>query len=203
MFEINKLNFNKVYEGIYVMNSFYKDPHLILDLFDKVSPSPFKWSLNSKNLINFSDLRHVFRHPDFLQVTQNLKEYFKIDSAKTHHDVVQTNIFKMNCKSFNDYKNNYWMPHDDDIDGLKYTFIIYLNKKGCDGTNFYDTDNFDYHKDSEHAKPWVDKKNFKLLYNVKSQFNMCVAFKTNLLHGMAINSDEFFNDFRINQVTFL
>ena len=37
MFEINKLNFNKVYEGVYVMNSFYKDPHLILDLFNKIT----------------------------------------------------------------------------------------------------------------------------------------------------------------------
>ena len=202
MFETNKLSFNKVYEGVHVMDSFYKDPHSILNLFNELCPSPHKWDLNSKNLIHFSDLRHKFKHNDSLQTNQNLKNYFNIDSAKIH-DTVQTNIFRMNCRSFNDYQNNYWMPHYDDTDGVRYTFIVYLNKKGCDGTNFFTTDNFDYAKEDEHTKPWVDKQNFKLLYNVKSQFNMCVAFKANLLHGMAINSDEFFNHFRINQVTFL
>ena len=47
MFEINKLNFNKVYEGVYVMNSFYKDPHLILDLFNKYG---------SKNIYNIIEI---------------------------------------------------------------------------------------------------------------------------------------------------
>ncbi len=50
---------------------------------------------------------------------------------------------------------------------------------------------------------WVHKKNFKLSYTYKPEFNDIFIFSGDILHGMNITSDRFFYESRINQVFFI
>ena len=49
----------------------------------------------------------------------------------------------------------------------------------------------------------MHKKNFKLSYTYKPEFNDIFIFSGDILHGMNITSDRFFYESRINQVFFI
>ena len=204
MFEINNLNFKKLNSTlpIYTMNNFYKNPDEVLFYLNDNPPYPHKWSFNTNNLNYFSDLRHNFNHEDLTKVTKELITYFKILNKKPNTKVL-TNIFRMNCLNFNNFNDNYWAPHYDDVDGEEMTFLIYFNLNGCDGTNFYNLKQPLQTSSREHDRPWHSKTYYDLILNVKSKYNMCLAFNSNILHGMAINSNRFFSEFRVNQAIFI
>lgn len=202
MFETNNLNFKKInnFFPIYEMENFYKNPNEILIYLNQNPPFPHKWYLNTNNLNYFSDLRHEILNNDIEIVEKKLINYFNL-KGKEPKKTLRTNLFRMNCSSFNDYKNNYWYPH---TDFGQMTFIIYLNPNGCDGTNFYSQEKEFKIDFEEHNNPWVSKSIYKLLLNVPSKYNKCIAFETeNFLHGMAINSGKFFKKFRLNQPIFI
>ena len=202
MFELNRLDFRQINKSlpVYVMNNFYQNPDEILFYFNSTPPHPHKWALNTNNLNYFSDLRHNFNHADMKNVTERLISYFNLEGKKPHTKVT-TNVFRMNCTKFNNYKDNYWAPHTDDLDGEVMTFLIYFNLEGCDGTNFYNAKRKFVGR--EHDSPWCSKNFYDLLLNAPSQYNMCLAFNTNITHGMAINDNTFFNKFRLNQAIFI
>jgi hypothetical protein len=129
------------------------------------------------------------------------KEIERICKQKTAQPgQVITNCIQFYNKDFNNYKNNYWGPHED----LGYTALIYLNNFDCPGTNIYNRLEEDVWETPEHYDPWRPKDKFELVYTVESKFNRMVLFDGKLLtHGMAIDDDTFFFKTRINQAVFL
>lgn len=198
LFENNDLNIKKIKQDVFFMKNFYKNPNDILNYLDQHEPVLHK--ANDSNSLNnkfFTDKRHGLKNEDVIPTEINLITYFKRNNEPKGY--VITNIFKMLDKNFNDYKNNYWRPHKDKND---FVCIVYLNSPGCDGTNLYEDSTFTSKK-KEHEEPWVNKKNFKLSYTYKPEFNDIVIFSGDILHGMNISSDRFFNESRINQVFFI
>jgi len=205
IFKLNELNFKKVHEylPIYAMDNFYENPNQIVNFFHTYPPYPHRWGLDTNNFKFFTDLRHIFKIPEFNKIEEKLMNYFNVKGFTPSNEIL-TNVFRMNCKIFNDYKNHYWFPHVDysEDENSKMAFVVYLNSDGCDGTNFY-TQIKEIEK-NEHGLPWHPKNAYKLLFNFPSKYNRCLAFeRKNLLHGMAVNSDKFFSQFRINQSIFL
>ena len=56
---------------------------------------------------------------------------------------------------------------------------------------------------SEHQEPWRNKKEWKLIHSIPQKFNRLVLFDgLKFTHGLAMNEDHYFNDYRLNQVMF-
>lgn len=201
MFEVNNLKITKVSEkhSLYEIENFYKDPNEIYNFLNSFGPQVHKFGEEgSKNTIDFLDLRHTFFHEDFLKTEKIIYNTLNRDS-KNCKGLVGTNLFKILKKT--DLENKYWSPHTDS--GI-WTFIIYFNKNGCDGTNIYKLKSGEHDNSFiEHLDPWKDKTNYELIYNFKSSYNKAVIFPCHYLHGMAISSEKFYNEFRINQVFFI
>ncbi len=198
LFENNDLDIKKIKQDVFFMKNFYKNPDDIVNYLSQHKPVLHK--ANDSNSLNnkfFTDKRHLIKNQDVIPTETNLITYFKRYSKPKGY--VATNIFKMLDKNFNDYKNNYWQPHKDKND---FVCIIYFNNPGCDGTNLYEDSSFKSKK-NEHEEPWVHKKNFKLSYTYKPEFNDIFIFSGDILHGMNIASDRFFYESRINQVFFI
>lgn len=201
MFESNEINLkciNKKY-ALFEMENFYKDPMEVLNFILKHPPHMHKeGEKNSLNGINFNDLRHIIRSEEFILTEKKLYNYLKIPFLKNILDNnIFTNLFK-NLKK-QDYINNYWWPHEDHC---TWTGLIYLNLEECDGTNIYKRLERN-EGEIEHANPWQNKKKFKLIENFKSKFNKLIVFPGEVTHGMAVNSEKFFNTYRLNQVIFI
>jgi len=198
LFENNNLEFKKIKENVFCMKNFYKDPDNVLNFFDQHEPVLHKANeRNSFNNIFFLDKTHFLKNEDVIQTELNLIKYFGRNNLPKGYLV--TNIFKMLDENFNDYENNYWRPHKDND---QFVCIVYLNKPGCDGTNLYEDSSFTSEK-NEHEEPWINKKNFKISFTYKPEFNDIFVFSGNILHGMNISSNRFFNESRINQVFFI
>jgi len=184
---------------VYIVDDFYKYPD---EVFQFILSNPKKrwkdWDTLSYNGIHFLDERHNFYDERLLDVCSKLE-------TLCGEKVVQPGRVVTNCmtfynKEFNNYKDNFWGPHND----LGYTALIYLNKETCEGTNFYKQVAEDPWDTPEHFDPWRSKDKYQLIDTIESKFNRMVLFNgLKLTHGMSINSDRFFNDLRINQVVFL
>lgn len=203
MFEFNPLDDIKIQEingsRLYVKDNFYKNPYEVLDLLKQTRPKLWKsQDVPSYNGIHFLDSRHDFYHKDMLPVN---KEIEKICGQKTAQPgQVITNCIQFYNIDFNDYKKNFWGPHED----LGYTALIYLNDFDCPGTNFYNRLEQDVWNTPEHFEPWRPRYKFEVIHTVESKFNRLVLFDgEKLTHGMAINDDRFFSQTRINQAIFL
>jgi len=199
VFEINNFNLLKVNEYFYEMDNFYKNPHEVNSFFDSVAPVIHKWSeKDSLNTHDFLDCQHHVVAEEFKETEKKIYNLFNRDCKNIKGDII-TNFTKFqNIKE--DYKNNYWWPHQDDN---FYNCIIYLNEDPCDGTNIYEKINEHDNVGTEHSTPWQKKENFKLLCNIKSKFNKLVVFRSNLIHGLAYDNNKFKNKFRKNQVIFI
>jgi hypothetical protein len=201
MFESNEINLkciNKKY-ALFEMENFYKNPIEVLKYTIAHTPYIHKnGEKNSLNGIDFLDLRHAFDSNEFLITEKKLYNYLKIPFLRNSPDKnIRTNMFQ-NLKK-QDYINNYWWPHEDHC---TWTGLIYLNPEECDGTNIYER--FERNEgEIEHANPWQNKKKFKLIENFKSKFNKLIVFPGKVTHGMAVNSEKFFNTYRLNQVIFI
>jgi len=203
VFELNILDDIEVKEingtHLYIKDNFYKNPYEIVNLLNVTPAKPWKeWSHPSYNTIHFLDSRHDFYHNEMLPVNSVLENLCGQHSAQPGQIV--TNCIQFYDKDFNDYKNNYWGPHED----LGYTALIYLNDFECPGTNFYNRLQEDIWTTPEHFDPWRAKEKFELIYTVQAKFNRMVLFDGQALtHGMAIEDDLFFDQTRINQAIFL
>ncbi len=197
MFEINNLQQLSKNNFCYEMKNFYKNPDEVCDILHKEKPYIHKWEeKNSLNTVDFIDCRHNFISNEFKETEKKIYKFLKKDDQHVQ-GLVTTNFIKFfNLKD--EYKNNFWWPHTDD---QSYNCIIYLNKDGCDGTNIYAQ--LKENQGTEHSNPWQRKDKYKLMQNIKSEYNKLVIFRSNLFHGLAYNEHKFHDKFRKNQVIFI
>lgn len=197
MFEINSLDNIKQNNLCLEMTNFYKDPDSICNLLNDKKPHIHKWGeKNSLNTIDFLDCRHEFFSESFRKTEKKIYKFLK-ENEENAKGKVLTNFTKFfNIK--NNFKKNYWWPH---TDNSLYNCIIYLNKDPCDGTNIYIQ--LKNNEEKEHSKPWQNKKNYKIIQNIKSKYNKLVIFRSCLHHGLAYNNNNFIKKFRKNQVIFI
>lgn len=184
---------------LFVVDNFYKNPDGVLDLIEAQPAKKWKdWDKPSYNGEYFLDHRHDF-------VNEQSKIYNTFFESITGQKIAQPGRIVTNCmefydKKFNNYQEHYWGPHND----LGYTGLVYLNKIESEGTNFYTRIAEDLWDTPEHFEPWRLKKRYKLEYHVPAKYNRLVLFDgETLCHGMAVNSNTFFNKKRINQAIFL
>ena len=202
MFEFNSLDKVSVQEvagtRVYIKDNFYKNPTEVVDVLHRTRSNYWKsWDQPSFNGIHFADKRHDFYSEDLLEVNKQLEDICGQKTAQPGQ--VVTNCIQFFDRSFNDYKNNYWGPHED----LGYTALIYLNNFDCPGTNFYTRLKEDVWETPEHFEPWRSKEKFEILHTVESKYNRMVLFDGKALtHGMAIDNGLFFDTMRINQAIF-
>jgi hypothetical protein len=198
----------------YYIDNFYKDPDAVVDLINANKPTKFlgtvvpsgfsKANLNGEH---FTDERHYIDCPELEFVYHYLSHIIQFPPYE-NPQILQTNYQKLTTRSFNDWRNNYWYPHLD----FGWTAIVYLNKNGCDGTNLYSykgesrvvkKDNVPWIPiANEHETPWQPKSDWQVIQNIKGVYNRCAIFNGNIYHGMAVNSDQLFEEHRLNQVMF-
>ena len=187
--------------SVYYIDDFYKNPDLLLERLEYEPVKKWKPHLNPNghNGQKFFDGRHLYKDENFKSVTDFLTTITKQEVEGPTE--IFTNIFQMNPDSFNDFENNYWMPHLDE----GYNAIIYLNQlPPHNGTNIYasheDQEAFDV---QEHEEPWRPKSKWDHIYTITAKFNRLVLFDgKKLFHGMAVDDDMFVHNTRLNQVVF-
>tara|TARA_B100001105_G_C22312908_1_gene408931 strand:- start:275 stop:919 length:645 start_codon:yes stop_codon:yes gene_type:complete len=192
---------------IFYIDNFYKNPDMVVDFLEK-QPSGFHdpghdpdhENLNGKY---FHDLRHEVCLKDMENVTVYLSKLCNRNFLFHERNRVKTNKTKFKLCKFNDYKNNFWHPHQDD----GYTAIIYLNKNDEEcGTNLYEIISPDLDDSfGEHVTPWRDKSKWSIIKTITPKYNSCVIFDAlKFYHGMNICNDKYFGDeYRLNQVVFM
>lgn len=208
MFELNQhmnIMVDHLYDSpIFTIDNFYKDPDSIVNYL--LSQEAKLWKMGeefqpSHNGIYFEDRKHQIESKEIEPAYYFLQS---ICQQNIHYlEDIDTNVTRFKKDPFNDYKNNYWIPHRD----LGYTAIIYLNKGDEEsGTNLYEclVDGEPPEEYSEHYYPWRSKEKYKLLKSLKPKYNRMVMYDgLRFLHGANICNDDYFNEtYRINQVYF-
>jgi len=205
MLEINpnyiQSNKNILGTSLIVVDNFLLNPNKLVEYLYKNQPANL-WKHNEKPSNNgnyFIDKRHVIQGEKVTAYNKHIKKLLnKSNQILAFPDSVYSNFTRFTSRKFNDYYNNYWYPHVDD----GYNAILYLNTNGCSGTNIYSYLHNDQYNQPEHYQPWRRKSNYVLEFNIESAYNRLVLFDGQLVHGMAINNDNFFSTERINLVTF-
>ncbi len=216
IWEINDLsNMNhEMFEGthIWYMDNFYKYPDLVLERITSETPPIWKSEdKNTFNSIHFEDRRHLILVEELEEVYNKVGQLINsLDPGRGHTDdygYLTTNhtIFYKDLESlkFNDYKSNWWWPH---IDG-GYNGICYLNKNANNeiSTNLYRRIKSDPHYSGvpEHRRPCIPFEYWDRIASFRGKFNRFVLFDgRNYFHGMNIEDDKYFHEFRVNQVFF-
>ena len=207
MFEIRKDIEVKeeIFNGskIFTIDNFYEDPDAILDY--ALNPLPPLWKMEdqpSYNNVYFED-----RHSEIFCKEVEPVFYFLQSLCKqdfNNFGEFEANVSRFKKDSFNDYKNCYWIPHND----IGYGAIVYLNKDDTkSGTNFYeclDPENEPPEDITEHQDPWRPKEKYKVIKHIEPKYNRMVLYDgMRFLHGMNICNDDYFSDtYRVNQVYF-
>jgi hypothetical protein len=193
---------------IFYMDNFYKYPDLVLkEILSKEPPVWKEFDKNTFNMIHFEDRRHMIKYDSLINVYEKLGSFIEKNdpgrgkSQDSGRLVTNHTLFYKN--NFNDYKTCWWWPHVDS----GYNGIVYLNYDSDNeiGTNLYREAIYDPLHDAlpEHKRPWIDKSYWTRIASFKSSFNRFVMFDgAKYYHGMNIDSDRYFNEFRINQVFF-
>jgi hypothetical protein len=181
---------------IYTIDNFYKYPNDVLNFIDSQRLTLWKsWETPSYNGTHFIDCRHDFTDFRLSKIDQILEGL--CDQQISQPCRIVTNKIKFINYNFNDYFNNYWAPHRD----LGYTGIVYFNSSG---TNLYEQIADDKWNDPEHAAPWRLKSKYRLIKTLNAKFNRMILFDgAKFLHGMDIQNDEYFKNYRFNQAFFL
>jgi len=189
---------------IITIKNFYKHPYGVLEFIQDHEPTIYKRNeTNSHNKREFLDQRHEIKTKDITPVYQYLTQFDLGDPIG--QDVIVSNVIQFFNPTFNDYKNNFWWPHQDE----GFNAICYLNHGKFVGTNIYkpltNPARLKLFRRSfgEHYNPWESKTKWEVIKTVDSEFNKLVIFDgCRYYHGMAIEDDRFFNETRINQVFF-
>jgi len=205
-FEISK-NFTvreEIFDNskIIYIDNFYEYPDELVSFLLTVE-QPKLWKEHdtpSYNSVHFLDYRHAFKDSNVEVVGDTLANICGQHYVGINRDIVVTNCTKFLDIEFNDYKNNFWLPH---IDFEGYIGIIYLNPNTKQGTNLYEQLEDDTYEGPEHYQPWRPAKKYKVIKTLEGVFNRVVLFDAGyFLHGMAVENDDYFTQFRLNQVLF-
>ena len=207
MFEIRKDIEVKeeIFNGskIFTIDNFYEDPDAILDY--ALNPLPPLWKMEdqpSYNNVYFEDRHSEIFCKEVEPVFYSLQSLCKQDF--NNFGEFEANVSRFKKDSFNDYKNCYWIPHND----IGYGAIVYLNKDDTkSGTNFYeclDPENEPPEDITEHQDPWRSKEKYKVIKHIEPKYNRMVLYDgMRFLHGMNICNDDYFGEeYRVNQVYF-
>jgi len=202
MFEISLKNMTSyMFNGskVFEIENFYQNPNLVINYILSNDPLVWKsWDQPSYNGHFFSDLRHNITDERFVSVSTILEKL--TGQLVTEPKKILTNYTKFYYNSFNNYKQNFWAPHED----LGYTAIVYLNKYTGPGTNLYERSGLDYWTMPEHYEPWRNRKKYKIIKTFEAKFNKLILFDGNrFCHGMAIEDETFFETYRFNQAIFM
>jgi hypothetical protein len=187
--------------NFFIIDNIFKDPYTIRETIIKNEPD-YLWKGEQKPSYNgkyFVDKRQRFQHDSIGQIQHLISNLCKQECMS--RNTLFTNMTLFVDRSFNDYKNNFWWPHKDH----GYNGIVYMDLENNSGTNLYKTNKTtinNYNPGIEHYDSWKSKEDFDLIYTFESKFNRLVVFDGNIPHGMAIDSDTFFNKPRINLVSF-
>jgi hypothetical protein len=185
--------------AIYVADDFYSNPEQVIDILQSNQPTVHHYVPNSKNGVEYDDLRHEIKCSFISQLT--------MDISHIHGQVpiTTTDLYSNMWKSYKEipYKTHYYYPHRDE----GYTAIIYLNDYGCEypGTNLYEPncDISEHLLHHQHIKPWRSKDNWNLIYTIPAKYNRLVLFNGNLFwHGMSVFDSRWTDHYRMNQVIF-
>lgn len=192
---------------IYYIDNFFKTPDDVVKFLDETptrmhKPEKMPSYLKDINSIEFSDIRHVLKVEGVSKVCKYLQELCGQEPVHDA-DLLMTNMIRFFKTPYNDYKNNFWWPHNDN----GYTGLIYLNKDDTlNGTNLYKYEIIDkfLEYECEHSHPWRNKNHYSILKTIETKYNRCVLFDGfKFLHGMNIENDRYFNDeYRRNMVFF-
>ena len=201
IWELNNKNYTvDICNGtkVYTIHDFYKYPDKIVDFILDYEPHYHKGDVKpSFNGVAFHDWRHHLEVDDLKEVINFLQSICK--QKPLFDNWVCTNCFKLVDKKFNNYRDNYWWPHED----YGYTSLVYLNKFSYPGTNLYSPVIPPNYNQIEHYVPWQSKKKWVLKKNLIAEYNKLVLFDgLNNPHGMDISSDLFYHHVRLNQVFF-
>ena len=211
IFEINDLSDIEVYEfdnsKIYCKDNFYKYPHKVIQYLNERHPPLWKIEQEgSRNTIDFEDRRHQINHNDMVKIYLKLSDLCGQYAENNNYTKIITNYTRFSKNKNNNYNDNYWWPHRD----KGYNGIVYLNDYDGEfcGTNLYDPNSI-LTNENEHSNPWVMKKNYNVICELKSKFNRFFLFDgLKYPHSMNIVDDKWFADnfkdaeYRINQVFF-
>ena len=184
---------------IYEVENVYKFPKKVKRwLFNRNVPL---WKFGDPNSLNgkyFIDKRLITFNKDAMQLLELCSDLSK---QKLDTNDLVTNQTKFIPNDYNKkYKTHYWWHHID----VGYNGIVYFNESDEDnGTNLYHPQTT-LRKNHEHEDPWMSKEGIKLVHEIKPKFNKLVLFDGLYFpHGMAINDDRYFTQYRINQTIFM
>jgi len=201
VFEINNKNYIEYDVNgttVYEIKDFYKYPDKVVEFISNILPHYHKEGdlERSFNGYGFEDMRHSCPVRGMSEVCKFLSSI--CNQPACDENMLNTNMFKFLDKNFNRHEDNYWWPH---IDG-GYTALIYLNDFSYPGTNLY-TSLDKLPNGIEHLIPWQPKSKYKLETTLYAEYNKLVFFNGLANpHSMAIDSDIFCNQTRLNQVIF-
>jgi hypothetical protein len=198
LFDVNLENIQtENFQGsmIYTIDNFYQHPEEVENFIQSHHAKRWKeWDTPTYNGVHFEDCRHDFSDERFTTVSSALEQICGQPIAQPANIV--TNRIKFTNYYFNDYFNNYWAPHRD----LGYTGIVYFNSSG---TNLYEVIEDDPWNGPEHLEPWRPKSKYRVIKALEARYNRLVLFNgRQFLHGMSIDDDAFFKDYRFNQAIF-
>lgn len=213
IFELGDWDINIEYfmdSKIITIENFYKNPHLVKKF--TINPVPELWRAsdpNSKNGCFYFDRRSQIylkgceydQHKLAFDIFSQLISQPVGLHSEGHRYI--SNVTRFIKHSFNDIETCYWWPHRD----RGYNAIVSLNDEFGEseypGTALFHPDD-EQAKTNEGVNPWVLKKDFNLVRDLKSRYNRCVLFDgLKFPHAMHISDYRFFDKFyRVNTVFF-
>jgi len=202
LLEINDIKVTSFDDDILIIDNWYKNYDLLIQVLDNVALPRWKWSSDSRNFIDYYDCRPIInvnfddrqKIQSYLnKISSLIVDYFNEGKGlKLYTDILEFNFFK-NLKK--DVSSNYQhMPHID----YNYNCIIYLDNISSGGTALYP----DINKinNLEHNDLLIDVSTYDKRI-VKAKPNRMVIFKGNVYHGCFISDhNKYVNDWRINQI---
>lgn len=183
---------------IYVIDNFYKDPDFVYNY--SIDPLPNPWKHNPHmgyNMDRYEDRRRVDQNNNLVDIYGRLSAI--CGQPPEYDNQFVTNVTKFYDRAYNNFERKYWWPHKD----LGYNGIVYLNNLDSHpGTNLYSVDSLNPLL-PEWMCPWVSRDDYNLIHTIESKYNRLVLFDGHKFHhGMAIEDDRYFYQYRVNQVYF-
>lgn len=195
---------------IITIENFYKYPDLVKEF--TINPLPNLWKAEhgeTRNGCFYFDRRsqidltnqHYEQHKRIFDIFSQLIGQPIGENSGNYRYI--SNVTKFLKHSFNNIDECYWWPHRD----KGYNAIVSLNDEFGEseypGTALFHPED-EQAKTNEGVNPWVLKKDFNLVKDLKARYNKCVLFDgLKFPHAMHINDYRFFDEFyRVNTVLF-